>query len=47
MPSARKPFHPPVLSSYLPPPEGPPGYIMGETGPQGFGTAGFYVAQIP
>lgn len=26
---------------------GPPGYIMGATGPQGFGTADFYVAQIP
>lgn len=47
MPSVRKPFHPPVLSSYLPPAEGPPGYIMGETGPQGFGSADFYVAQIP
>ena len=43
----RRPYHPPVLSDWLPPLAGPPGYIMGETGPQGFGTADFYVAQIP
>ena len=43
----RRPYHPPVLSDWLPPLAGPPGYIMGATGPQGFGTADFYVAQIP
>ena len=43
----RRPYHPPVLSDWLPPLAGPPGYIMGETGPQGFGTADYFVAQIP
>ncbi len=47
MAATRRPYHPPVLSDWLPPLAGPPGYIMGETGPQGFGTADFYVAQIP
>ena len=47
MAAKRRPYHPPVLSDWLPPLAGPPGYIMGETGPQGFGTADFYVAQIP
>ena len=43
----RRPYHPPVLSDWLSPLAGPPGYIMGETGPQGFGTADYFVAQIP
>ena len=30
-----------------PPLAGPPGYIMGATGVQGFGTADYFVAQIP
>lgn len=47
MATKRRPYHPPVLSDWLPPLAGPPGYIMGETGPQGFGAADFYVAQIP
>lgn len=37
----RRPYHPPALSDWLPPLAGPPGYIMGETGPQGFGAADF------
>lgn len=47
MAAKRRPYHPPVLSDWLPPLAGPPGYIMGATGPQGFGTADFYVVQIP
>ena len=47
MPTRRKPYHPPALSAYLPPAGGAPGYLMGETGPQGFGCAALYVAQIP
>lgn len=43
----RRPYHPPILSDWLPPLAGPPGYIMGATGVQCFGTADFYVAQIP
>ena len=43
----RKPYHPPALSEYLSPADGPTGYIMGATCPQGFGCADFYVAQIP
>ena len=47
MATKRRPYHPPVLSDWMPPLAGPPGYIMGETGPQGFGTADYFVAQIP
>ncbi|WP_291355860.1 hypothetical protein [Desulfovibrio sp.] len=47
MPAQRKPYHPPALSAYLPPAGGAPGYLMGATGPQGFGSAALYVAQIP
>ncbi|WP_300708620.1 hypothetical protein [uncultured Desulfovibrio sp.] len=47
MAAKRKPYHPPVLSDWLPPPPGPPDYIMGQTGPQGFGTDDFHVGQIP
>lgn len=47
MASIRKPFHPPLLSSYNAPQTETPGYIMGETGVQGFGSRAFYVAQIP
>lgn len=43
----RKPYHPPALSAYLPPDGIYPDYIMGATGPQGFGCADYYVAQIP
>jgi hypothetical protein len=43
----RRGYHPPLISAYLPPDGGFPGYIMGETGPQGFGCEAFYVAQIP
>lgn len=43
----RRPYHPPLLSAYLPPDSTEPGYIMGATGPQGFGCAAMYVAQIP
>lgn len=46
MPAKRKPYHPPILSAYLPPDDTAPGYIMGKTGPQGFGSRDFYVAQI-
>ena len=47
MATKRRPYHPPVLSDWLPPLAGPPGYIMGATGVQGFGTADYFVAQIP
>lgn len=47
MASLRRPYHPPVLSDYLPPTDTVPGYIMSATGPQGFGCRDFYVAQIP
>lgn len=47
MATNRRPYHPPVLSDWLPPLAGPPGYIMGATGVQGFGTADYFVAQIP
>lgn len=47
MATARRPYHPPLLSAYLPPTSSTPGYIMGATGPQGFGQRDFYVAQIP
>lgn len=43
----RKPYHPPALSPYLPPAGDAPGYLMGATGPQGFGCDALYVAQIP
>ena len=42
-----KPYHPPALSAYLPPDGYNPGYIMGDTGPQGFGCRNFYVTQVP
>lgn len=42
-----KPYHPPALSAYLPPEGEHPAYIMGDTGPQGFGSRAFYVAQLP
>ena len=42
-----KPYHPPKLSAYTAPMGENPGYIMGATGPQGFGCRSFYVAQIP
>lgn len=47
MPAPKKPYHPPILSAYLPPEGLSPDYIMGKTGPQGFGSRDFYVAQIP
>lgn len=47
MSTPRKSYHPPMLSDYLPPLDGSPGYIMGKTGAQGFGSARFYIAQIP
>ena len=47
MATNRRPYHPPALSDWLPPLAGPPGYIMGATGVQGFGTADYFVAQIP
>lgn len=47
MATARRPYHPPLLSAYLPPMSSTPGYIMGATGPLGFGQCDFYVAQIP
>ena len=43
----RKPHHPPAVSEYLPPEEATPDYIMGESGVQGFGSASFFVAQVP
>ncbi len=46
MPALRKPYHPPAISAYLPPTGDAPGYLMGSTGPQGFGCSAFYVAQI-
>ncbi|MFV0421392.1 hypothetical protein [Oleidesulfovibrio sp.] len=42
-----KAYHPPKLSAYLPPQTLNPGYILGKTGPQGFGCSSFYVAQLP
>jgi hypothetical protein len=42
-----KPDPPPALCAYLPPDGKNPDYIMGKTGPQGFGCRAFYVAQIP
>jgi hypothetical protein len=42
-----KPYHPPALSAYLPPEGENPDYIMGDTGPQGFGCRAFYMAQLP
>ena len=47
MPTTRRAYHPPALSAYLPPEDVNPDYIMGDTGPQGFGCRDFYVAQIP
>lgn len=47
MATQRRSYHPPILSAYLPPDTQEPGYIMGATGPQGFGCAAMYVAQIP
>lgn len=47
MSTPSKPYHPPILSAYLPPDGNHPDYILGATGPQGFGRAAFYVAQIP
>ena len=47
MAAQRRHYHPPILSAYLPPDSPEPGYIMGATGPQGFGYEAFYVAQIP
>ncbi|MDL2266752.1 hypothetical protein LJC46_02035, partial [Desulfovibrio sp. OttesenSCG-928-G15] len=46
-PKKGKPYHPPALCPYLPPETDSPSYIIGDTGPQGFGSAAFYVAQIP
>lgn len=46
MASTRKPYHPPLICDYLPPISKYPDYIPGKTGPQGFGCASFYVAQI-
>lgn len=43
----RKPYHPRALSAYLPPVGDAAGYLMGATGPQGFGCAALFVAQIP
>lgn len=42
-----KSYHPPVLSAYLSPVGQHPDYILGDTGPQGFGCQAFYVAQLP
>ena len=47
MAAQHRQYHPPILSAYLPPDSPEPGYIMGATGPQGFGCEAFYVAQIP
>ena len=47
MATQRRPYHPPLISAYLPPDSQEPGYIMGASGPQGFGCEAFYVAQIP
>lgn len=44
---SRKPFHPPALCPYNPPLSDASDYIRGQTGPQGFGSRAFYVAQIP
>lgn len=46
-PKPRRAYHPPLLSAHLPPVGIHSEYVMGQTGPQGFGCAGFYVAQIP
>lgn len=43
----RKPFYPPAMCDYEQPQGEHPGYIPGQTGPQGFGCKDFYVAQIP
>lgn len=43
----RKPHHPPEISDYQPPQDIHPDYLLGPTGPQGFGVVGFYVAQVP
>jgi hypothetical protein len=47
MAANRKPYHPPALCPHNPPVTENPAYIMGRTGPQGFGKGRFYVAQIP
>lgn len=47
MATKRRDYHPPQLTPYMPPLNQNPGYIMGETSPQGFGCRAFYVAQIP
>jgi hypothetical protein len=47
MATQRRRYHPPLISPYLPPDGLFSGYIMGATGPQGFGCRDFYVAQIP
>jgi hypothetical protein len=44
--SARKPYHPPPLSDYARPVGEYAGYILGATGPQGFGCRDFYVGRI-
>jgi hypothetical protein len=41
-----KPYHPPALSAYSPPVGDFAGYIMGATGPQGFGCREFYVGRV-
>lgn len=46
MATQRKAYHPPTLSAYLPPCGPHPEYILGASGPQGFGSPAFYVAQI-
>ena len=47
MASKKKDYHPPALSDYNAPQGVKPDYIPGATGPQGFGSKAFYVAQIP
>ena len=47
MPRKRKDYHPPIVSAYNPPTHENPEYILGGTGPQGFGCKDFYVVQIP
>ena len=44
---ARKPHHPPLPGTYVPPTSETPGYILGETAVAGFGVRGLYVAWIP
>lgn len=47
LPKGRRPYHPPLLSPYLPPTGTYAQYLIGQTGPQGFGKRDFYVGQIP